>query len=231
VRRDPVAKAFAGSNPAPRIGSANRRTAPISRRQLVRSLAELPAHPAPDPKNEQVATPPELAADLLFEAWERGDLKGRSLCDLGSGTGTLSLGAALLHAESVVGWECDPVSIGIARDMARRWSLSIDFRLGDVQHADTLADTVIMNPPFGAQRRGADREFWSTAFRIARSRIYAFASTASRSFIARRAVESGACIANLHRVEWELPTIFPHHRFPSRSLEVDLWVLEQRERS
>ncbi len=227
--RDPVAKAFAGSNPAPRNGITSVPRPALSHRQLVIRLAKLPGPPTPDPALEQVPTPPERAAELLLGAWQRDDLEGRTVADLGAGTGVLALGAALLGARSVVGWEVDPVLVAIAREWATRWKLPVVFHPAEVRQAAGRADTVVMNPPFGAQRQGADREFWDAAFRLRPRRVYGFALAASRSFIARRAVQAKTRILDLHPVPWELPALFPHHRARSRPLKVDLWVLERSE--
>jgi putative methylase len=229
VPRDPVAKAFAGSNPAPRNGIAPRPRTPLTHRQLVIRLAKLPGPPSPDPALEQVPTPPERAAELLLGAWQRGDIEGRSVADLGTGTGVLALGAALLGARSVVGWEVDPACVTVARAYAEEWRLPVVIHRAEVREATGRVDTVVMNPPFGAQREGADREFWAAAFRLRPRRVYGFALEASRSFIARRAVEADTRILDLHPVPWELPALFPHHRARSRPLKVDLWVLERSE--
>jgi putative methylase len=82
-----------------------------------------------------------------------------------------------------------------------------------------------MNPPFGAQRRHADQPFWEAAFRLARRRIYAFALEESRTFIARRTVDSGGRIEETRPVHWELPATFAHHTKRRVKLGVDLWVL------
>ncbi|MHB1434583.1 MAG: METTL5 family protein [Thermoplasmata archaeon] len=174
-------------------------------------------------------TPPERAAELLLDAWHRGDIEECAVADLGSGTGILALGAALLGARSVVGWEIDRASVAIARDWAMRWRLPAEFHAAEVREANGRVDTVVMNPPFGAQRAGADREFWAAAFRLRPRRVYAFALSASRSFIARRAVQSDARIVDLRPVPWDLPAVFPHHRARSRPLKVDRWVLERSE--
>jgi putative methylase len=82
-----------------------------------------------------------------------------------------------------------------------------------------------MNPPFGAQRRHADRPFWTSAFATARSAIYAFALADSRTFIEARAVERASRIEATRPVPWDLPAVFPHHRKRRVALPVDLWVL------
>lgn len=195
------------------------------RAELVRTLESLERLPDPDPSAEQVATPAELAVDLLGEAEAREDLAGRSVLDLGSGAGTLAIGAALLGAARVVGVERDSRAVELACRNAAATSVDIEFRCADVATVDEKFDTVLMNPPFGAQRRGADRPFWSAALRCARRRIYGFALTDSRTFIARFLVDSGGEIEATRPVRWRFPATFAFHTRRQVELAVDLWVL------
>ncbi len=197
----------------------------MKRSELVKRLTALPTFRSPRAELEQVATPPEAAADLLEAAVARDDLVGRSVLDLGAGTGILGIGAALLGAAQVVAIESDPRALEAAREAADALDLPITWLERDVTAVETAADTVLMNPPFGAQRRHADRPFWDQAFRLARRRIYAFALRDARTFIARRAVARGARIEETAPVPWRLPRSFPHHRKRSVELAVDRWVL------
>jgi putative methylase len=172
-----------------------------------------------------VVTPADAAAELLYDALARGDLVGRTVVDLGSGTGRLAIGAALLGALRVVGVEQDPGALGIARDNAERAGVSCRWVEGPVSGYAEPADTVVMNPPFGAQRKHADAPFWDRAFALARRAIYAFSLADSRTFIGRQAVARAARIETTRPVRWELPATFPHHRKPRVPLSVDLWVL------
>jgi putative methylase len=88
----------------------------------------------------------------------------------------------------------------------------------------TDAETVVMNPPFGAQNRGADRPFWHVAFARPRA-IYAFALADSRTFIEAIAVERAARVEAHRPVPWTLGPTFRHHRKRSVALPVDLWVI------
>jgi putative methylase len=170
-----------------------------------------------------VVTPAELAADLLFLALGEGDLDGGSVLDLGCGTGRLAVGAAMLGGAPVVGVDFDPESIALARSaMAPQ---AVEFVVGDVASWTRPAELVVMNPPFGAQRRQADRPFWDTAFRLAGRAIYAFALTDSREFIARRAQHAGAEIRATEPVTWDLKRTFTHHTRPSRTIMVDRWEI------
>jgi putative methylase len=196
----------------------------MRRSELVRLLAKVPEFDTPDPALEQVATPPERAADLLFEALARGDLEGRSVVDLGSGTGRLAIGAALLGAGPVEGVEVDPGAVDLARRSARALRAEVAWHVGEVGGSASGADTVVMNPPFGAQNRGADAPFWEAA--LARPRaIYAFALSDSRTFIARLTVARGARVEAQRPVPWTLGATFRHHRKRSVELPVDLWVI------
>jgi putative methylase len=195
----------------------------VRKSELVRKLSALPEFPAPKPRWEQVATPVEAAAELLLEADGRGDLAGRTVADLGSGTGRLALGAAWLGAEQVVGWEVDPEAVELARRSVADWPVRFEVR--EMVAPGPPGETVVMNPPFGAQRAGADRPFWEAAFADGRSAVYAFALADSRKFIEGRAVARGVRIEDRRPIPWSLPATFAHHRRRKVELEVDRWVL------
>jgi putative methylase len=171
-------------------------------------------------------TPAELAAEMLGEADRRGDLAGKSVLDLGAGSGVLAIGAALLGA-SVRAVEVDPEAVEVARANAESVGAAVTFETRAVDASGPAVDTVVMNPPFGAQRRHADAPFWEAAFALAHGAIYAFALAASRTFIERRAVVSGARIEVTRPVRWELARTFPHHRKRLAEIPVDLWVLRR----
>ena len=186
----------------------------------------MPLPPQPSAPLEQVATPAEAAADLLVTLDRHFGLAGRSVLDLGCGTGRLSIGAALLGADPVIGVEVDAMLVPIARAAARTAKAVVDFRVSDVAAWDRPADVVVMNAPFGAQNRHADRPFWDRAFTLAGRSIGAFASSASRTFIARLALGRGAHVVEVEPVRWDLPRTFPHHRAATVRLAVDRWVIE-----
>lgn len=197
----------------------------MRRSELVRWLAAVPPFPSPDPGREQVVTPAEAAAALLESADRWEGLAGRSVLDLGCGTGRLAIGSALLGATPVHGVDVDPTAIEVARKAATTAGAEVDFAVGEVRDCADPAELVVMNPPFGAQRRHADRPFWERALALARRGVYAFALADSRSFIERQAVARGAAILEVRPVPWALPRTFAHHARRSVSLAVDLWAL------
>ncbi|MCI4317708.1 MAG: METTL5 family protein [Thermoplasmata archaeon] len=199
----------------------------MRRADLVRTLSRLKGFETPVPSLEQVSTPPEAALDLFEAALARRDLDGRTVLDLGSGTGVLSIGASLLGAREVTGVEVDPRAVAVAEENARSAGAHVRFLVSDVADAAVVAETVVMNPPFGAQRRHADRPFWDRVAVIAPRALYAFALADSRTFIERWAVAHGVSIDLTRTVRWEFPRTFPHHRKVRVELPVDLWVLRR----
>ena len=59
--------------------------------------------------------------------------------------------------------------IKIAREYAEKNNLEIEFKVEDVRDVDIRCDTILMNPPFGAQKSNqqADRKFIEKGFQIA----------------------------------------------------------------
>jgi putative methylase len=202
----------------------------MKRAELVRSLAGLSPFGSPDPSLEQVPTSPEVAAELLEAALAREDIVDRSALDLGCGTGTLAIGAALLGARRVVGVDIDPGAVAVARRNAEAAGVEVQFDIGEAGSATGKVDTVLMNPPFGAQRRHADRPFWDKALELATRGIYAFALADSRNFIEARALAAGVSIDLTRPVHWDLRRSFPHHKRAKVELPVDLWVLRRESR-
>jgi len=198
----------------------------VRRSELVRKIQAVPPPSRPSAPLEQVVTPAEAAADLLLALDRHVGLAGRSVLDLGSGTGRLAIGAALLGGAPVVGVELDGDLLPMAEEAARALGATVEFRASDVRTWKHPADLVVMNPPFGAQTRHADRPFWDRAFALARRSVGAFAPSVSRTFIARFALGRDAQVIEVESVPWDLPRTFAHHRAKSVRLDVDRWVID-----
>jgi putative methylase len=141
-------------------------------KQLEMALQRLSGFPRPQAALEQYQTPAPLAARLLFHALMKGDIKGKRVCDLGCGSGVLAIGAALLGAESVVGVDMDEGALSVAHTNAGLLDTEVRFLAMDLQKGECRGrigpcDTVVMNPPFGAQKAHADRPFIDCALAVA----------------------------------------------------------------
>jgi putative methylase len=141
-------------------------------KQLEMTLQRLAGFSRPQAALEQYQTPAPLAARLLYHALMKGDIEGKRVVDLGCGTGILAIGAALLGAESVTGVDIDEKALAVARENADLPDTDITFvaaDLGEGNCRDRIGDcdTVVLNPPFGAQKAHADRPFIDCALTLA----------------------------------------------------------------
>ncbi len=142
-------------------------------RRLEMELQRLAGFTRPRAALEQYQTPAPLAARLLYHALMKGDIGGKRVCDLGSGTGILAIGAALLGAASVTGIEADAKAVEVAyENAALLQEADAGFIVADVKDPSLSSragtfDTVVMNPPFGAQKEHADRPFIDLALVLA----------------------------------------------------------------
>lgn len=141
-------------------------------KQLEMALQRLAGFENPRAVLEQYVTPAPLAARLLFHAGMKGDIGGKTVCDLGSGTGILAIGAALMGASEVTGIEVDPGAVSIAQENAALLEVDVTFLVADLRDPAACGsighrDTVVMNPPFGAQNVHADRPFIDCALAVA----------------------------------------------------------------
>ncbi|MDF0591775.1 METTL5 family protein [Candidatus Methanocrinis natronophilus] len=192
----------------------------MKRRKLEMMLERLEGFASPDPRLEQYSTPATIASELLYSALLRGDLEG-TVCDLGSGTGVLAIGAAILGAR-VVGVEIDPSAIRIARENARRVGAEVQFVRGDVANIGLQnVSTVVMNPPFGAQKGSyGDRAFLRKATETAEV-VYSIHNAGSEGFI-RRFVEP-CKVEEVQKIAFPMKRTFKFHTKDLQVVEVELY--------
>lgn len=197
----------------------------VKKKKLEIKLEEIPPHPAPKADLEQYSTPAVIAADILFTAFSNGDISGKHILDLGCGTGIFSLGAALMGASRVKGMDMDEDAVNLARDIMMNWKLShvIDFEVTDVDDYHGEADTVLMNPPFGSQKKGADIPFMEKAFELA-PKIYSLHNNKAKEFIRELIITNGYDIVGEKRYMFGVDNIFKFHKKKIKEFEVVMFV-------
>lgn len=198
----------------------------MKRKELEIILQGLAPFGERDPRLEQYATPADIAADLLWEALMRGDISGRTVMDLGCGNGILSIGAKLLGAREVSGVDIDPKAIKVAMENATAKGLEISYRQGSVTTVTGSFDTVVQNPPFGAQKRSADRAFISKSIEIA-PRVYSLHNAVTEDFVVKMVESLGARCEPVKRFKFEIPYAFEFHRKPKEHFSMVLLRFER----
>jgi putative methylase len=199
----------------------------LSKKELEIALERCGPFKNPKASLEQYITPSTIAADLLNFAFLKGDIAGKAIFDLGCGTGRLAIGAALMGAEEVVGFDIDCEVLETAKKNARTLNVSIQWRCSDVSMLHESCDTVIQNPPFGVQTRGADRPFISSSMKMGKV-IYTMHKTSTRDFITKYIDRLGGKITDIAAVDFVLPHSYSFHKKRLKRIEVDIYRIERR---
>ena len=204
----------------------------MGKRALAERLHGLAGFRDPDATLEQYPTPPDLAAHLLHLADLQGDIAGRTVLDLGAGTGVLALAAACRDPDRVLGLERDADALAVARENedAVEPGTPVDWLHADATRPPLPADsvsTVVTNPPFGAQsgNEGADRAFLRTAASLA-AVSYSIHNAGSRAFVESFAADEGGEVTHAFAAEFEIPRLYDHHERERATIEVELFRIE-----
>jgi putative methylase len=192
---------------------------------LEMTLQRLAGFSRPRAALEQYQTPAPLAARLLYHALMKGDIEEKRVCDLGCGTGMLAIGASLLGAASVTGIEIDEYALEVARKNATMLEADVKFICADVKDSSLsekvgVWDTVIMNPPFGAQKAHADRPFIDLALILAPV-TYGIFNAGSTSFV-KTYTEGRGEIAERVGGSFPIKRTFAFHTRDVQEIEVEI---------
>jgi len=203
-----------------------------TRSELETQLAVVAGFENPRIDLEQYPTPPGLAAHVVHVADLNGDVEGRTVLDLGTGTGMLALGAALRGPARVVGVELDRSALETARENRLRVGTTtpIHWVHADVTHLPLCPSeptTVVMNPPFGAQdgNSGADRGFLAAAADVA-DVSYSIHNAGSREFVDAFAADNGGEVTHAFAAEFELSRQFDFHDEERRDVDTEVYRID-----
>lgn len=197
------------------------------KRHLEILLQNILPHNKPKVRLEQYTTPANIAADILWNAYSLGDIEYKKVVDMGCGTGVFAIGAALMGARKVVGIDIDSEAIDVANGNASDFGVdnSIEFISGDVNDFVYKADTVIQNPPFGAQKAGtknADRIFMKKSIEIAPI-IYSFHMQDTEEFVEKFYNSLGGQVTYKFYYNFPIPKIYDFHQ--KNNINVNVVVL------
>jgi len=199
----------------------------VRKLELERALQQVEQHPSPKAYLEQYTIPTDVAAELLFiAAYVHGDMSEKIVVDLGCGTGRLAIGAVLLGASEAVGVDIDKEAVSTANKNAERLGLKekTSWIAGDIEVLNGLVHTVLQNPPFGVQKRSADRKFLLKALQLA-PRVYSLhkSGEGNRAFIKRFIEGHGGKVTGIFPMKLYIPRMFKFHTQRKHEVEVDLY--------
>jgi putative methylase len=212
-------------------------------------LSNVKPHPTPSPSLEQYTVSVSVAAQMLYmAAYIYDDIVDKTVLDLGCGTGRLALGAAFLGAREVVGVDIDKTAVKAAYENSANAGLQdrVQWVTANIEAVRGEFDTVLQNPPFGVQKRGADRKFLEKALKSGKVVYSLHKSTqnstalirklkvhrgdniqASPSSFLRRLVEKhGGEIKAVYSMVMNIPYMFNFHTREKHEFIVDLYVIE-----
>lgn len=181
---------------------------------------------APKVEAEQYMTPPNVAANLIYRAYELQDITEKHILDLCAGTGILGCAAYIMGAQSVRFIEQDVevkhiLSQNIKSVDAQNTSEII---IGNVLEQNELekVDTIIMNPPFGIQQKNTtDLDVLKFALTKADA-VYSVhdGSEKNQDFIPKFVKKNGCTPTEYFIDEFRLPQQFVFHTEKERTIKV-----------
>jgi len=203
----------------------------VHRLDLERLLLKVEPHPSPKAFLEQYTVPAEVASEMLFiAAYTNDDIIGKAVVDLGCGTGRLAIGAAFLGAREAIGIDVDRLGVGKAKENAESLALidKLSWIVGDIGVLHGKFDTVLQNPPFGVQRRTADRGFLLKALELAPV-VYSLhkGGESNRAFIKRFIEANEGKVTSVFQMRLDVPWMFKFHTRRRHEVSVDLYRIER----
>ena len=202
-----------------------------SRRSIARRLESVADFDEPRVDLEQYLTPSDVAAHLCHLAWLQGDLDGKTVVDLGTGTGMLAIAASFAGPDRVIGVDVDADALEVARSNEARLleRSTIDWIRADGTRAPLCVTdvTVVSNPPFGAQRgrRHGDRAFLETARELA-DVSYTIHNEGSLEFVESYAGDEGGTVTHAFRTPIRIERRFDFHTADSTTIDAEVFRIE-----
>lgn len=217
---------------------------------LEKFLIQIESNPKPKAILEQYPTSIKTAAKILhLIAYSNLDILGKTVLDLGCGTGRFALGAAFLGAQKVVGIDIDTSAIKLASSYTQKLNLknNTSWINGDISTINGQFDTVLQNPPFGIQKRYADRKFLKKALEVGK-KIYSIHShpindnnllnilkknpeaimqVPPSSFLRKYVEENNGSVCAVYSMLMSIPRMFDFHKKQIHSFIIDLYSIEK----
>ena len=211
-------------------------------------LSKIAPQPTPQVGFEQYTISESVASTMLYiAAYTNNDIAGKTVLDLGCGTGRLAIGASYLGAKTVIGIDVDKLAIKTAlkNSLETGSSENVQWVNGDINSIIGNFDTVLQNPPFGVQKREADRAFLVKALEVGNS-IYSlhnhpetdkrlikqlkssggFLQVAPSPFLERFVSQHNGVVKAVYAMLMTIPRMFDFHTQLKHDFVVDLYFIK-----
>ena len=221
----------------------------IRKLDLERFLSQVASQPNPKVHLEQYTVSEQIAANMLYvAAYVNDDIVGKSVLDLGCGTGRLALGALFVGAKDVVGVDIDRLAIQTAKENSKNICLAdaVQWVLGDLNVVVGRFNTVLQNPPFGVQTREADRAFLVKALEVSNcvyslhshpevdSRLIkqlkagqGFLQVPASPFLEKFIAKHGGSVKSVYALLMTIPRMFDFHTKLKHDFVIDMYVIRK----
>ncbi|MDP3732958.1 MAG: METTL5 family protein, partial [Candidatus Daviesbacteria bacterium] len=202
-----------------------------SKKALAVLLSRLEGFNEPKVMAEQYATDSEVAAEVLWGAFMKGDI-GKVSVDLGCGTGILGIGLLALGAERVYFVDSDEKVLETAKknvsNMKSEGYIGGEavFKLQDINDFNEKADLIVQNPPFGVKVKHMDKVFLKKAFEISRL-VYSFHKSEGKGFVEAFSRDNGFKITDVFGFEFPLKATMNYHTRRIRRIGVSCFRIEK----
>ncbi len=203
-----------------------------SKKALAVLLSSLEGFRSPKVGVEQYTTDAEIAAEVLWQAYMKGDI-GKVSVDLGSGPGMLGIGLLVLGAQKVYFVDFDQKVMEIAKNnMAKvksEYNIAGEavFLWQDINDFKEKVDLVVMNPPFGVKVRHMDKIFLKKAFEVGKV-VYSFHKTESKKFLESFSKDNNFKITYVFDFNFPLKATMSFHSKRIKRISVSCFRFEKQ---
>ncbi|XP_072142469.1 rRNA N(6)-adenosine-methyltransferase METTL5 isoform X1 [Dermacentor andersoni] len=174
------------------------------------------------------------SAHVMHHVFSQGEIEGKLVADLGCGAGILSIGAAVLNAGHIVGFDIDAAALQICLQNCTEMDIStvdmIQWDLAltpDMRWKDAF-DTVVMNPPFGTRTKGLDMVFLKAALFMSSGSVYSLHKTSTREHIKKKSEEWGVNCRVVAELRYNIDRLYTFHKRDSADVAVDFVHFSKR---
>jgi putative methylase len=206
----------------------------MKKSQLEIILSKLKVFSKPQLELEQYPLPGKQASDILWTAFQQGDIENKTIADLGCGTGILGIGALLLGAKKVYFLDKSQAAIKIAKEnlyfIEKELNIALNrkalFLIGDINNFNTKVQVTIQNPPFGTKTEYIDRVFLEKAMNVS-DKIYSLHKTPTLNFLRKFIGKNHFNLTNRIDFNFPLKQTMHFHRQKIKIIGVSLIRIER----